>query len=79
MNHIFIAVGGSGTKVAEAVVNLLALGFPTRMSENGLTSEGDVLEIWRLDPDGSSGAADALQRAIDNYNKMIDGASARFT
>lgn len=70
MNHIFIAVGGSGTKVAEAVVNLLALGFPTRMSEHGLTSEGDVLEIWRLDPDGSSGAADALQRAVDNYNKM---------
>lgn len=70
MKHIFIAVGGSGTKVAEALVNLLAIGFPTRVSETGLTSEGDTLEIWRLDPDGSSGAADALQHTVDNYNKM---------
>jgi hypothetical protein len=76
MKHIFIAVGGSGTKVAEALVNLLAMGFPTRVAENGLTSEGDTLEIWRLDPDGSSGAADALQHSVDNYNKMqveLDG------
>jgi hypothetical protein len=70
MKHIFIAVGGSGTKVAEALVNLLAIGFPTRITETGLTSEGDTLELWRLDPDGSSGAADGLQHAVDNYNKM---------
>jgi hypothetical protein len=81
MKYVFIAVGGSGTKVAESLVNLLAVGFPTRVSgheetearQNGeieYTSQGDMLEIWRLDPDASSGAADALQNCIDAYQKL---------
>ena len=70
MKYLFIAVGGSGTKVAEALVNLLAVGFPTRAGAGGLTSEGDTLEIWRLDPDASSGAADSLQACVDAYTKM---------
>lgn len=81
MKYIFIAVGGSGTKVAESLVNLLAIGFPTRVSQSRtadareetmpeFTSHGDTLEIWRLDPDGSSGAADALQNCVDAYQKL---------
>lgn len=70
MKYVFIAVGGSGTKVAEALVNLLGVGFPTRTGAGGLTSEGDTLEIWRLDPDASSGAADSLQACVDAYTSM---------
>jgi hypothetical protein len=72
MKFIFVAVGGSGTKVADALVNMLTIGFPTRQGETGLGSEGDLLEIWRVDPDGSSGAADSLRRSVDNYNRMQD-------
>jgi hypothetical protein len=71
MRNIFIAIGGSGTKVAEALVRLLAAGFPTRRDENGLlTSAGDSLSIWRLDPDGSSGAAGALESAVTRYTEL---------
>src|SRR5712692_6137355 len=81
MKYVFIAVGGSGTKVAESLVNLLAIGFPIRVSQTSVsearenttsefTSYGDTLEIWRLDPDGSSGAADALQNCVDAYQKL---------
>jgi len=69
--NIFIAVGGSGTKVAEAMVRLLAIGFPTRIGEAGIpTSAGDELQIWRLDPDRSSGAAQSLQQSVDDYNVL---------
>jgi len=69
--NIFIAVGGSGTKAAEALVRLLAVGFPTRINEAGIpTSAGDEMQIWRLDPDGSSGAAQSLQLAVDEYNLL---------
>jgi hypothetical protein len=69
--NIFIAVGGSGTKVAEALVRLLAVGFPTKINEQGIpTSAGDELQIWRLDPDRSSGAAQSLQQAVDEYNEL---------
>ena len=71
MLNIFIAVGGSGTKVAEALVRLLAVGFPTKISESGIpTSAGDELQIWRLDPDRSSGAAQSLQQSVDEYNVL---------
>src|ERR1044072_4201096 len=70
MKHVFIAVGGSGAKVAEALVRLLAIGFPTR-KENGVwTSAGDSLQIWRIDPDRSSGAAVSLQQAVKDYADM---------
>lgn len=71
MKNIFIAIGGSGTKVAEALVRLLAAGFPTgRDGGGGLTSVGDSLHIWRVDPDRSSGAAEDLNRALQDYRRM---------
>ena len=71
MQNVFIGVGGSGTKVAEALVRLLAIGFPTRIDENGIiTSSGDSLQIWRLDPDRSSGSAAALNRSLEEYKEL---------
>ncbi len=71
MKHIFIAIGGSGTKVAEALVRLLMAGFPTRQDENGyLTSAGDSLQIWRVDPDRTSGAASSLNNALRDYRNL---------
>lgn len=68
MKHVFIAVGGSGTKVAEALVRLLAVGFPTHKDSSGaLTSAGDKLEIWRVDPDRSSGAVEDLKACLQEY------------
>lgn len=73
MINIFIAVGGSGAKVAEALVRMLAVGFPTKFDQSGMaTSAGDELQIWRLDPDRSSGAAAALQKAVDEYALLLD-------
>jgi len=71
MKHVFIGIGGSGTKVAEALVRLLSVGFPTRKDENGnVTSAGDSLQIWRLDPDRSSGASEDLNQALQEYRKI---------
>jgi hypothetical protein len=70
MRNVFIAVGGSGTKVAEALVRLLAIGFPTHKDKNILTSAGDSLQIWRLDPDHSSGAAVALDNCLKDYQDL---------
>jgi hypothetical protein len=70
MLNIFIAIGGSGTKVAEALVRLLAVGFPTKIINGIPTSAGDELQIWRLDPDRSAGAAQSLQQAVDMYDAM---------
>ena len=70
MRNVFIAVGGSGTKVAEAIVRLLAIGFPTH-KQNGLwSSAGDSLQIWRLDPDRNSGAAVSLGNALKDYAEL---------
>lgn len=69
MKNVFIAIGGSGTKVAEALVGLLALGFPTK-SQNGLTSVGDELEIWRVDADQAAGADDALSRRLETSQRL---------
>jgi hypothetical protein len=70
MKHVFIAVGGSGTKVAEALVRLLAVGFPTKNENNILTSAGDKLEIWRVDPDRSSGSAEDLRDCLGEYRQI---------
>jgi hypothetical protein len=70
MKNVFIAIGGSGTKVAEALVRLLAIGFPTHKENGGLTSAGDTLQIWRIDPDRSSGAAVALQNCLKDYGEL---------
>jgi hypothetical protein len=70
MKHVFIAVGGSGTKVAEALVRLLAVGFPTKSENNILTSAGDKLEIWRVDPDRSSGSAEDLKQCLGEYRQI---------
>ncbi|MEN3326041.1 MAG: hypothetical protein V7638_848 [Acidobacteriota bacterium] len=88
MRNVFIAVGGSGTKVAEAVVRLLAIGFPTHREKSIWTSAGNSLQIWRLDPDRNSGAAvslgnalrdyEELQRLLDGNNKNPNVASSRW-
>lgn len=70
MKNVFIAVGGSGAKVAEALVRLLAIGFPTRKAAGVYTSHGDSLQIWRIDPDRSSGAAVALQSCVTEYAQL---------
>ena len=70
MRNVFIAVGGSGTKVAEALVRLLAIGFPTRQEKGTLTSAGDSLQIWRLDPDRNSGAAISLGKCLKDYEDL---------
>jgi hypothetical protein len=74
VENIFIAVGGSGTKVAEALVRLLAIGFPTRYQADGagrvLTSAGDTLRIWRVDPDSNSGASTELDRIVNKYRDL---------
>jgi hypothetical protein len=70
MKNVFIAIGGSGAKVAEALVRLLAVGFPTRTENGVVTSAGDSLQIWRVDPDRSSGAAVALQQCIREYVEL---------
>jgi hypothetical protein len=70
MKNVFVAVGGSGAKVAEALVRLLAVGFPTRRDGSTYTSAGDSLQIWRVDPDRSSGAAVALQQCIKEYVEL---------
>lgn len=69
MKNVFIAIGGSGTKVAEALVGLLALGFPTK-SQGGLTSVGDEMEIWRVDSDQAAGADDALGRRLETSQQL---------
>lgn len=71
--NVFIAIGGSGTKVAEALVRLLAIGFPTRYQPDGarqLTSAGENLRIWRVDPDSNSGAATELDKAVNKYRDL---------
>jgi hypothetical protein len=70
MKNVFIAIGGSGAKVAEALVRLLAIGCPTRKQNGVYTSVGDSLQIWRIDPDRSAGAAVALQTAIRHYEDL---------
>lgn len=71
MKHVFIAVGGSGTKVAEALIKLLTIGFPTQINKNGeITSFGDSLEIWRIDPDRSSGAVQELNNSLTQYRLL---------
>jgi hypothetical protein len=70
MKHVFIAIGGSGTKVAEALVKLLAVGFPTRFDNGYLTSAGDKLEIWRIDPDQGAGAQEDLTKCLEAYQKL---------
>jgi hypothetical protein len=56
--------------VAEALVRLLAVGFPTHKENGTLTSAGDSLQIWRIDPDRSSGAAVALQNCLKEYSEL---------
>jgi hypothetical protein len=55
--NIFVAVGGTGAKVADAFVRLLALGYPI------VVDKLSDIEIWCLDPDTQAGAGQVL----DNY------------
>ncbi|MET0621853.1 MAG: hypothetical protein ABW250_02630 [Pyrinomonadaceae bacterium] len=79
MLNVFIAVGGSGTKVAEALVRLLAAGCPTREEGGTPTSLGDTLQLWRLDPDRSAGAGMSLQSCVDNYKLLQEHLGGRWS
>jgi hypothetical protein len=72
MKNVFIAIGGSGTKVATALVKMIGLGFPTRFDQSGkyLTSYGSELDIWRIDPDRSAGAAAELKKTLTDYANL---------
>ncbi|MFQ3639474.1 MAG: hypothetical protein SNJ62_05630 [Chloracidobacterium sp.] len=70
MKNIIIVTGGNGTRVADALVRLLAMGFPTGMHQGLLSSAGDELEIWRIDPDRSSGALDVLHETLRRYRHL---------
>ncbi|HWS99953.1 MAG TPA: hypothetical protein VN256_06885 [Pyrinomonadaceae bacterium] len=68
---MFIAIGGSGTKVAESLVRLLAVGFPTGSSQDGsLSSVEETLHIWRVDTDRNAGAADTLKDTLREYRDL---------
>jgi hypothetical protein len=70
MKNIIIVTGGNGTRVADALVRLLAVGFPTRMQGGLPTSAGDELEIWRIDPDRSAGALTVLNETLRRYRHL---------
>lgn len=70
MHNVFIAVGGSGTKVADMLVRLLALGFPTSGSGGELGSAQSSLEIWCVDPDRSSASLAALKKTVTDYVQL---------
>jgi hypothetical protein len=71
MRNVFVAIGGSGTKVAESLVNMLAAGFPTGVSPDGrLGSVDDTLQIWRVDTDRNAGAADTLKQTLRDYRAL---------
>lgn len=72
MRNVFIAIGGSGTKVAEALVRLLAIGFPLNKKDGRLTSAGGTLEFWVVDPDTDSAACTDLNNCIKTY-KSLEG------
>ncbi|MDA2925659.1 hypothetical protein MYX78_00230 [Acidobacteria bacterium AH-259-G07] len=70
MKNVFIAIGGSGAKVAETFLRLLAIGFPTRRENTVLTSSGNSLQVWRVDTDLNSGAAASLQSCMRDYTEL---------
>ena len=67
MHNVFVAIGGSGTKVADMLIRLLALGFPTGSDGGLLGSAGHSLEIWCIDPDRSSASIAALKKTVSDY------------
>ena len=75
--NVFIAIGGTGAKVAEALVRLLTIGVPTERDENGvLTSKGHKLEIWHLDSDLQSASKTTLESAVSDYCFVQDQLSS---
>ncbi len=72
-SYVIFAVGGTGAKVAEAAVNLMALGIPMAVSPSGkglaALHAADTLTIVRVDPDKACRAA-TLQEAIKRYQEI---------
>lgn len=70
--YVFIAVGGTGAKVAEAFVNLMSIGVPlTAHGSEAYSSlhKDDRLRIIRIDPDKGC-RADSLQLAVERYRTI---------
>jgi hypothetical protein len=61
MLNVFVAVGGSATRVADALVNLVSIGVPLN----------NKVLIWRIDPDKNSAASNSLDSSILNYNNIL--------
>jgi hypothetical protein len=73
MKNIFIAIGGSGAKVADALVRLLAVGFPLTKDEQSLTSvNAGTMEVWVIDPDIDSAARAELSKTIGQYQHLTE-------
>jgi hypothetical protein len=70
MKNIFVAIGGSGTKVADALVRLLTVGFPITRDREVLTSAGGTMEFWVVDPDIDSAARSELSKSIAEYHEL---------
>ncbi len=81
-NYVVFAVGGTGAKVAEALIDLLCLGIPLLAQEptagHAAANAADSLTLVRIDPDKACRSA-SLQEAVSRYRAIGktggDGAS----
>src|SRR3989442_1500883 len=80
MKNIFIAIGGSGAKVADALVRLLAIGFPLAKDGKTLTSaNAGTMEVWVIDPDIDSAARSELSKTLGQYQHLTELLGDRWT
>lgn len=72
-NYVLFAVGGTGAKVAEAMINLMCLGIPVAVTPSGTgfgaLNAADSLTVVRIDPDKACRSA-TLQEAINRYQEI---------
>lgn len=72
-NYVLFAVGGSGAKVAEAMINIMSLGIPIAVNPSGAgfsaLNAADSLTVVRIDPDKACRSA-ALQDAVGRYQAI---------
>jgi hypothetical protein len=73
-NYVVFAVGGTGAKVAEAMIDLLCLGMPMAVVPQGVglasLNAADKLTVVRIDPDKACRSA-SLQEAVSRYQDMV--------
>jgi hypothetical protein len=72
-HYVFVAVGGTGAKVAQALVTLLSTGMPLYHADDrwqASESTQDSLSIWYVDPDSDGAAKGELVDAIQRYKQI---------